>query len=83
MSQTLASGITGAAPIWNRIMTNLIIKHPESKPTMPQNVIQKNCSGKQEYFVKGTEEKVNCSFSPTPSGAGSFERRNRWRLDSF
>ncbi len=56
MSPTLASGITGAAPIWNRIMTNLLEKNPEAKATPPENVIQKTCQGRKEYFVKGTEE---------------------------
>jgi len=67
MSQTLASGITGAAPIWNRIMTMLLEKKADEKPTQPSNVIQKQCLGRNEYFIKGTENLVNCAYTPTPS----------------
>lgn len=68
MSQQLASGITGAAPIWNKIMTFLLKDKPDEKLTPPPNVIQKPCIGRLEYFIKGTENSVNCAFvPPTPS----------------
>lgn len=67
MSQSLASGITGAAPIWNKIMTSLIGNTPDIKYPMPNDVIQKQCNGKPEYFIKGTENSVNCNYIPTPS----------------
>lgn len=70
MSPTLASGITGAAPIWSRIMTDLLAKHPEVKPTPPSDLVQRPCFGRMEYFIKGTENSVPCSRfiqgSPTP-----------------
>jgi len=41
----LASGITGAAPIWNKIMTNLLKDKPQEPLVRPVNVIQKRiCS---------------------------------------
>ncbi len=67
MSQSLASGITGAAPIWHEIMTNLLSSSKDSKITIPPNVIQKDCIGRKEYFIKGTESLVNCAFLPTPT----------------
>jgi membrane peptidoglycan carboxypeptidase len=67
MSPTLASGITGAAPIWNKIMTNILTTTPEEPLTPPSNVIQKPCLGRLEYFVKGTENSVNCTPLPSPS----------------
>ncbi|MDP3726754.1 MAG: PBP1A family penicillin-binding protein, partial [bacterium] len=67
MSQQLASGITGAAPIWNKIMTHLLKDKPDEKLPMPFNVIQKPCIGRVEYFIKGTEKLVNCAFLPSPS----------------
>ena len=69
MSQNLASGITGAAPIWHDIMTNLLSQSSSSsgKLDIPQNVIQKDCIGRKEYFIKGTENSVNCTFVPTPT----------------
>jgi len=70
MSPTLASGITGAAPIWHRIMEQLLQKHPETKPTIPEDVVQKTCFGKPEYFLKGTETTVACG-SPSPSSSFS------------
>jgi len=70
MSQTLASGITGAAPIWNKIMTSLLAGKPDKKPSKPSNVIEKLCLGRIEYFIIGTENFVNCnpppSVSPSP-----------------
>ncbi len=69
MSQNLASGITGAAPIWHRVMENLISSSPDEKIPTPQDIIQKSCLGKNEYFIKGTESFVNCApkISPTVS----------------
>jgi len=69
MSQSLASGITGAAPIWHRIMDNLISSKPDEKMSRPDNIIQKYCLGRNEYFIKGTENFVNCApkISPTVS----------------
>ncbi|OGH13472.1 MAG: hypothetical protein A2860_03980, partial [Candidatus Levybacteria bacterium RIFCSPHIGHO2_01_FULL_37_33] len=61
MSQSLASGITGAAPIWNRIMNNLISSLPDEKFSQPEDVIQKSCMGQKEYFIRGTESFVNCN----------------------
>jgi len=78
MSQTLASGITGAAPIWNRIMTELLNKNPEIKPTMPPDVIQRPCFGRMEYFIKGTENSVSCSrFTQVTPAPRPFWRRFR------
>jgi 1A family penicillin-binding protein len=65
MSESLASGITGAAPIWHRIMENLISKNPEVKQQRPENVVQKFCQGREEYFISGTENGVACN--PRPS----------------
>ncbi len=62
MSQNLASGITGAAPIWHRIMENLISSKPDEKMPVPEGLIQKPCFGKNEFFIKGTENFVNCSI---------------------
>lgn len=69
MSPTLASGITGAAPIWHNIMTDLLAKKPDSKPSQPAEVVKKWCYGKDEYFLKGTESSVNCGVLPPPTGA--------------
>jgi membrane peptidoglycan carboxypeptidase len=70
MSQTIASGVTGASPIWSRIMTELLTRHPERKRVVPAEVVQRPCFGRMEYFVKGTENTATCSrfiqVTPTP-----------------
>lgn len=77
MSQTLASGITGASPIWHGIMTQLLAKNPETKLTQPAQVVKKLCMGKQEYFLKGTENETNCGFRPVPSSAYSIRENEQ------
>ncbi len=67
MSQTLASGITGAAPIWNKIMTMLLENVSDEPIQIPDDIVQKPCFGRIEYFVKGTENSVNCKTTPAPS----------------
>ena len=72
MSETLASGITGAAPIWHSIMSNLLGKSKDQQRLIPDSIISKSCLGHDEYFVKGTENSVNCvmsipTWTPTPT----------------
>lgn len=63
MNPYLTSGITGAAPIWNRVMNYLLKNYSSGKwYEKPENVVEKNCYfGRKEYFIAGTENKVNCS----------------------
>lgn len=77
MSQTLASGITGAAPIWNRIMTKLLATSTDEKPQTPTNIVQKYCIGRNEYFLKGTENSVSCGAAPVPSPTTTALRQTR------
>ncbi|PIV08365.1 penicillin-binding protein [Candidatus Roizmanbacteria bacterium CG03_land_8_20_14_0_80_39_12] len=64
MDQYLASGITGAAPIWNRMMSYLLTKYGAHWYEKPPGLVEKQCYfGKTEYFVQGTESKANCSSS--------------------
>jgi 1A family penicillin-binding protein len=67
MSQTLASGITGAAPIWHNIMINLLSNSSSNTIPVPSDVMQKDCIGRKEYFIKGTENSVNCNLIPSPT----------------
>ncbi len=67
MSQNLTSGITGAAPIWHRLMVNLLGKTPTPKPPPPADIVMRQCAGRTEYFLKGTENTVRCGDRfPTP-----------------
>lgn len=64
MNQYLASGITGAAPIWNRMMSFLLTKYGAHWYEKPSGIVEKKCYfGKTEYFIQGTETKANCSSS--------------------
>jgi len=80
MSPYLTSGITGAAPMWNKIMLDLLTRQPQNEKeyfspvnqnyliTIPQNIIKKTCFGREAYFIKGTENSVPCVIiTPTPS----------------
>jgi membrane peptidoglycan carboxypeptidase len=70
MSQSLASGITGAAPIWNKIMTSLLPSNASNIiEKMPNDVVMKKCQGRNEYFIKGTENTSDCNFIATPSAS--------------
>ena len=67
MSPNLTSGISGAAPIWNKIMTHLLDGKPDKKYTLPSAVIALPCFGRTEYFIKGTETQSNCRFNNFPT----------------
>ena len=68
----LTSGVTGAAPIWNDIMTNLLADKPAQKPVKPASVIgmsvcavsgllakpESSCEKKFEYFIKGRQPRT-------------------------
>ncbi len=71
MHPYLTSGVTGAAPIWNRIMSYLLKNQPDLWPIKPENVVGyqvcwetgeiktegKDCPDRFEYLIKGTEPK--------------------------
>ena len=70
MNPYLTSGITGAAPIWNKIMTQVLKDQPDEWPKMPQNIVgmevctlsgklpgDSGCSTRYEYFIRGTQPK--------------------------
>jgi 1A family penicillin-binding protein len=71
MNPALTSGITGAAPIWNRVMTYLLTNYSKKNSwfNKPDDVVEKVCYGnKKEYFIRGTEDKL-CNrivIIPTP-----------------
>ncbi len=67
MSQDLASGITGAAPIWHAIMADILKDSPDDKFSIPSDVMTKPCIGRTEYFIRGTENSIACNFLPSPS----------------
>jgi membrane carboxypeptidase/penicillin-binding protein len=68
----VASGITGATPIWHKIMSNLLKDKPQETWRQPSNVVKipicalngllpcPGCPLKYEYFLKGTEPQKHC-----------------------
>jgi 1A family penicillin-binding protein len=66
MNPYLSSGITGAAPIWNRVINYLLKKYNDGKTwfPVPEDIVEKNCYfGRKEYFLKGTDAKAQCSVA--------------------
>jgi len=69
----VASGITGASPIWRKIMETAIRKYPEEDLGIPPDIVQASicpatgtlpcpgCSSKEEYFLKGTVPQKTCN----------------------
>jgi penicillin-binding protein 1C len=72
MSQTIASGVTGATPIWNKIMHALIDNKADEPFKKPDNIVSidvdaktgfrpggSTTSTRKELFIKGTEPQVS------------------------
>jgi membrane carboxypeptidase/penicillin-binding protein len=54
----IASGITGAAPIWNKIMSALLKDQSSVEWNVPEGLINKECYGRNEWFL--TEKQLAC-----------------------
>lgn len=79
MNPILTSGVTGASPIWNRVMTRVLQKdipvtgdvQPPSAFNIPSGVVASQCYfGKTEYYKLGTQSGDSCGsriFGTTPS----------------
>ncbi len=77
MNPAIASGVTGASPIWNKIMTHVLKDKKDEQPNKPDSVIALEIdslggglpvggqSTRSEYFLKGTE----------PTGPGSIYQK--------
>lgn len=74
MNEKIASGVTGASPIWSRVMRELLKKYDDNIIEKPSNVeavsIDSFLGGlpkdgypsRAEYFIKGTEPKDTSPF---------------------
>jgi len=63
----VASGVSGATPIWNRSMTYLIGKKENENWEIPKGLYRVEACGKNEWFHDGNEKKIKCLPTPTPS----------------
>lgn len=62
MNPYLASGITGAAPIWNRIMKTLLKNQPDLWPIRPDTVVGRQvCWDSGDIMVKKEDGTESCS----------------------
>lgn len=68
----VASGITGASPIWRQITDYLLKDHPFTAYSPPDNIVKLAlCGGNTEYFLSGTQPHAPCaSVTPAPPSAG-------------
>ncbi len=67
----VASGITGASPIWSQIISQVLKNKPNTKFQVPSNIVKEDVDvisgykshdgfqSRSEYFVKGTEPTGN------------------------
>lgn len=82
MSSYLVSGVSGAAPIWHKIMVEVLKDQPDEWPKKPENIVgleicsltgfrphpEHPCDAKRfEYFIKGFEPKEEPSLKQTIS----------------
>ncbi|MCR4329807.1 MAG: PBP1A family penicillin-binding protein [Candidatus Roizmanbacteria bacterium] len=68
MNPALTSGITGAAPIWRKLIEQIVSKSLFSeKVYMPEGIVKKKCYyGRDEYFVQGTQSSSSCAgYAPS------------------
>lgn len=63
----VASGVTGATPIWNRIMRGIISDRPNENWERPEKIEERGACGRKELFVAGTGEEVTCAATVTPT----------------
>ena len=80
MNSAIASGVTGASPIWNKIMTYVLKNKPDEQPVKPDNVIAMQVdafagglphggqANRSEYFIKGTEPTAESSIYKSKDG---------------
>ncbi len=69
----VASGVTGASPIWKKLMLEAIARYPSEDFVAPSGLNRvaicpitgekacNSCGGKFEYFLPGTEPEKTCS----------------------
>src|SRR3990167_9423473 len=80
MNPKIASGVTGATPIWNRIMTTILSGKSNEAFGKPDNVNAleidslggglpcRDLPKRSEYFIKGTEPTKDCLVEKTLDG---------------
>lgn len=85
MNQAISSGITGASPIWNKIMTAILSGKPDKPFDKPDDIISMQIDAlggglpkdgqptRQEYFMKGTQPTTQSPIYQTVNGQTYIE----------
>ncbi len=80
MDPAIASGITGASPIWNKIMSHVLKNKSDEQPNKPDKVVALQVDAfagglphggqgtRSEYFIKGTEPTSESSIYRSKDG---------------
>ncbi len=80
MNPQIASGVTGATPIWNRVMATALVGKDAESFAKPENVIAleidsfggglpcRDFPKRSEYFIRGTEPTKDCLVQKTLDG---------------
>ena len=56
----VASGVTGATPIWHKIFLSLLKDVPSTTWVPPQGVVIIPTCGRTEYFLQGSQRNITC-----------------------
>jgi 1A family penicillin-binding protein len=56
----VASGVTGATPIWNRITGEILKNKNDEKWEVPSGIYKENICGKDEYLIQGMNISTSC-----------------------
>lgn len=80
MNQAIASGVTGASPIWNKIMSYVLKGKPDEQPQKPEGVIALEIDSlggglphggqptRSEYFINGTQPTAEAPIYKSKDG---------------
>lgn len=68
----VASGVTGATPIWNKIMKNILSDKPDEQWNMPESVYKATICGKEDYYMNGSENRVKCIHDENKEKTANF-----------
>lgn len=64
----VASGVSGATPIWQNIMSEMLRDKSNEEWRVPEGIYRAKACGREDYFVGGQESRIRCIEStPTPS----------------
>lgn len=70
MNPTLTSGITGAAPIWHRIIANLLKDRPDLAFERPAEVVSGIVEGRKDLVIAGQANKALVEIHSQDRAAG-------------